>query len=257
MEVREVELSQVHVGKYQLREKIPQKALERMSTSLEATDLLQPLIVQEREEGGYDLVAGHLRLEALKAAGRKSANAVLLGKGDLDGLRAALTENLIREDLKPLEKARGIKKLVELGMSQSEVGKVLGLSPPQISNLLALFELEPEVRQALDSGEINFGHAKAILALRGNREAQLKALAQIKALKEAGERATARLVESLVRRIRAEVAGKKKESWELKLPKGVLLEERARSKRLIFLFRGLEELRGRLQELLRENPGLG
>jgi ParB family chromosome partitioning protein len=249
VQVKQVKLENIEVGKYQLRQAVDEKVVEKLAGSIEKVGLLHPLLVQEKGEGKYDLVAGHVRLEALKKQGAKTASVAVLKEGDLPALQSALTESITRVDLKPLEKARGIRKLKELGMAEAEIAGLLGVSAAQVSNLLALFELQPEVQEAIDKGELSFGHAKALLALRSNRELQLQAFNRIKEAIGAGEKATTRYVEKLVRNLKRSGA----EELRLTLPQQVSVEERARSKRLVVAFTSREELRGRVIEFLRNN----
>lgn len=251
VEVVHLKISKIRAEKYGLR-KEPDKAVSRLSASVDKIGLLHPVVVQKRKDGKYDLVSGHVRFETLKRGEAATVPAVIIPAGDLEALQTALTENLARTGLKPLEKARALHRLEELGMQRKEIARLLGVTPSQITNLLALFELEPEVRKTIDRGELHFGHAKALLALKGRRKLQLEAFRAVRRMMKKGERASARRVESLVRSVKAKSEGADT-GLNLSLPHGVDLRESRRSKRLVIDFEDLDDLRARLTEIVKAN----
>ncbi|MBI4454751.1 MAG: ParB/RepB/Spo0J family partition protein [Acidobacteria bacterium] len=251
MEVVQLQIAKIDTRKYRLRE-AAKDAVPKLAASVEKVGLLHPLTVCKRKDGKYDLVSGHVRFEALKERGEKTAPAVVI-PADEKALQTALVENFARTDLNPLEKARALHKLEGLNMSRKEIAELLGVTPPQVTNLLALFSLEPEVQKAIDKGEIQFGHAKALLALKGQRNLQLKALKAIREMMSKENKASARTVESLVRSLKAEAEGADAPELGLKLPKHASIQDKGKGKRLLIDFKDMDDLKEALTELMEHN----
>jgi ParB family chromosome partitioning protein len=144
-------------------------ALAALATSIEATGVVQPLLVRPLADGSYELVAGERRWRAAQQAGLEKVPAVVRDQAEPERLQAALIENMVREDLSPVEEAKACAALVEdLGLTKEELARRVGRSRPAVSNLIRLLELPDEALDMLQSGELSEGHGRALLAAQGN-----------------------------------------------------------------------------------------
>lgn len=180
---------------YQPRRRIDPDALDDLVRSIRAHGVVQPVVVRPIGKDRYELVAGERRWRAAQAAGLDSVPAVVREVPDEVALTIAIIENIQREDLTPLEEARGIARLIdEFSMTHREVADAVGRSRPAVSNLLRLLDLNEDVGNRFEAGELEMGHARALLALAGAD--------QSKAAKEVVERGlSVRQTEALVRRL--------------------------------------------------------
>ena len=180
---------------FQPRRRLDPEALDELTRSVRAHGVLQPVVVRPAGADRYELVAGERRWRAAQAAGLETVPAVVREVPDAVALGIAIIENIQREDLTPLEEARGVARLVEeFGMTHREVAEAVGRSRPAVSNLLRLLDLAPDVRDRLEAGELEMGHARALLALAG--------AAQSGAARTVAERGlSVRQTEALVRRL--------------------------------------------------------
>lgn len=168
-EVVELGLDKLRPGKHQPRESMPDTGLQELAASIKETGVLQPVIVRKRGRG-YEIVMGERRWRAAGLAGLKTVPAVVREVDDRDALAMALAENLQREDLNPVEKARAFKKLIDtLGLTQAQAASRLGLSRTAVSNTLRLLELPARVKEMVASGRLTAGHARALLAVKDSR----------------------------------------------------------------------------------------
>ena len=242
--VIEVDIQLIETDKYPVRMINNEQAVRKMAKSIERLGLIQPLTVLKKDDGKYDLIGGHTRLAALKRIGAIRVPVNVVPADQSKALEMAVAENLMRTDLNPIEKAQAIQRLKDQGLTQREIAELIGRKEPEVSNLLALFKLEREAIQAIQDGKLAYPQAKALLSLRGHRDLQLKALSSI--LKG---KIKARDAEKLVR----EVAGVRRTTTSWKLPVGALVEERAKTARLIFEFVDTNELRNQIDTFLEDN----
>ena len=162
-EVVELPLKEVHPNPTQPRRVFNEEGLKALAESLKAEGLIQPVTVRSRPAGGYELVAGERRWRAAGLAGLKTLTAIVRPLNDGDTARWALIENVQREDLNPIERAEAVQGLCDAqGLSHAEVGRVVGLSRPMVSNLLRLLSLAPAVREMVVGGLLRMGHARAV-----------------------------------------------------------------------------------------------
>ena len=161
----EIPIEQVHVNPNQPRKLFDSNALQELSSSIKASGVIQPVVVR-RVNGAYQLIAGERRWRAARQAGLERIPAVVRDATDAESLEMALVENLLREDLNPMEEAEAYQKLLaQFGWTQEELAQRIGRDRSSIANSLRLLRL-PEVLQAdLRAGRLTMGHAVALLSL--------------------------------------------------------------------------------------------
>lgn len=153
-------------GQYQPRREMSHEALEELSASIKTQGLLQPLVVRKLATNQYEIIAGERRYRAAKLAGLDRVPVVIQQVDDKTSLAMALVENIQREDLNPMEEARALQRLVdEFELSHQEAALVVSKSRTAVTNLLRLNQLHIEVQQLLEEGELEMGHARALLSL--------------------------------------------------------------------------------------------
>ena len=163
-ELRELSVSQIEPNPDQPRAKFDAAALDALAGSIGSVGVLQPLIVRPLDDGRYELVAGERRWRAAQKAGIDRVPAVIRTSPEDERLQAALIENMVREDLNPVEEARACASLVDdLGISKEELARRVGRSRAAISNLIRLLDLPDQVLALLERGELTEGHGRAIL----------------------------------------------------------------------------------------------
>ncbi len=173
-----VPVAEVRPNPYQPRRNFDRNALDELKASIQEHGVLQPIVVR-RSAGGYEVVAGERRLRACRELGFDRVPAVVRAVDDVGMQTLALVENIQREDLNPLEKARGLKAMMEaMGLTQEAVASRVGKDRATIANLVRLLELPEDVRAMIEDGRLSAGQAKAILQVQGDaRRQQLAALA--------------------------------------------------------------------------------
>ena len=182
-------------GKYQPRSHMRQEALEELADSIRSQGVVQPIVVRELPTGVYEIVAGERRWRASQLAGLDTIPAVVRNIPDETAIAVALIENIQRENLNPVEEATALQRLIdEFDMTHQNVADAVGRSRAAVSNLLRLLTLNQEVREMVDQGQLDMGHARAVLALAGL--AQTRAAREVVA-KELSVRETERLVRKL------------------------------------------------------------
>jgi ParB family chromosome partitioning protein len=163
-ELRELDVTVIEPNPDQPRAKFDAASLDALAGSIGSVGLLQPLIVRPIEGGRYELVAGERRWRAAQKAGIDRVPAVIRTSPEDERLQAALIENMVREDLNPVEEARACAALVDdLGISKEELARRVGRSRAAISNLIRLLDLPDPVLALLERGELTEGHGRVIL----------------------------------------------------------------------------------------------
>ncbi len=163
--LKNLKITQVEPNRNQPRKRFEQEALEELAQSIQEYGLIQPIVVTKKE-GYYSIVAGERRWRASKIAGLKEIPAIIREDDEKINSEISLIENMQREDLNPVEKAMGIKTLIDhYGMSQEEVAKKLGKGRSTIANWVRVLNLEPRVLQMAKEGKISEGYCKALLAI--------------------------------------------------------------------------------------------
>ena len=159
-------IDRVQPGKYQPRTRMDEAALEDLAASIREHGVMQPILVRPIEGGRFEIVAGERRWRAAKRAGLTDVPALIKSVPDQVALAMALIENIQREDLNPLEQANGIHRLIdEFGLTHDAAAKAVGRSRSAVTNLLRLRELAKPVQAYLIGGQLDMGHARALLAL--------------------------------------------------------------------------------------------
>ena len=163
--LRELAVAQVRPNPYQPRTHIDETALAELADSMEASGLLQPVVVRA-QGGGYELIAGERRWRAAQRLGWSKIPAVVKDVDDRTLLTLALIENLQRNDLSPIDEAAGYRRLGdEFQLGQAEVARVVGRNRSTVANLLRLLQLPEEVQAMLHDGRLSEGHARALLGV--------------------------------------------------------------------------------------------
>jgi ParB family transcriptional regulator, chromosome partitioning protein len=168
-ELHELPVETIKPNPNQPRTKIDPESLAALASSIEANGVVQPLLVRPMPDGSYELIAGERRWRAAQAAGLAKVPAVVRDRELAERLQVALIENMVREDLNPVDEARACAALVdELGLSKEDLARRVGRSRPAVSNLIRLLDLPDEALDLLESGELSEGHGKALLLAEGN-----------------------------------------------------------------------------------------
>ena len=195
-------LSQMVAGMYQPRTRMDEGALYELAESIKAQGIMQPILVRQLHDGPnagkYEIIAGERRSRAAKLAGLDTVPVLVRNVPNEAAAAMALIENIQREDLNPLEEAQGLQRLIkEFGLTHELAAQAVGRSRSAASNLLRLLNLADPVQSMLMAGDIDMGHARALLAL--DRATQITAANQISAKKM-----SVREAESLVKKLSAE-----------------------------------------------------
>ena len=260
-DLRQLPVGQIRKGRYQPRTRMDEASLGELAASISSQGIVQPLLVRETAGGGYELIAGERRWRAAQLAGLTEVPAVVRRVPDEAALAVGLIENIQRENLNPIEEAAGIQRLLdEFGLTHQQAAEAVGRSRVAVSNLLRLLKLDPGVREHLESGRIEAGHARALLGLPKHQQA-------VAAQAVMQRRLSVRQAEELVRRMlepSGKTASKKpknkkgrsrdiqrlEEALSEKLAAPVHLESRdGKSGRLVIEYNSLDELDGIIERL--------
>lgn len=164
----ELRLSEMEPNRAQPRTKFDDAALGELADSIRQHGVLQPILVRPLLSGGYQIVAGERRWRAARMAGLSEVPVLIRELTDREVTQIALIENLQREDLTPLEEAKGYRALMEEhGMTQEETAEVVGKSRSAVTNAMRLLNLPEDVQALLEDGSLSAGHARAILGIPG------------------------------------------------------------------------------------------
>jgi ParB family chromosome partitioning protein len=266
-------LTDMVAGMYQPRTRMDEGALYELAESIKAQGIMQPILVRKLSDGAnagkFEIIAGERRFRAAKLAGLDSVPVLVRDVPNEAAAAMALIENIQREDLNPLEEAHGLQRLIkEFGLTHETAAQAVGRSRSAASNLLRLLNLADPVQTMLMAGDIDMGHARALLAL--DRATQITAANQV-----ATKKLSVREAESLVKKLSAEFAltpqkPKKEKSRDLKrveeelsdlLMAQVDIQVKKRVKRngrveemgeLVIQFGSLDELNGLIERM---SPG--
>lgn len=265
-EQRMLPVGSLKPGKYQPRTRMDSAALQELAASIKVQGIMQPILVRplDAKDGGkygdsfgdrYEIVAGERRWRAAQLAGLADVPTLIREIPDESALAMALIENIQREDLNPLEEAVGLQRLIdEFGMTHQQAADAVGRSRPAASNLLRLLQLSAPVQEMLMNGDIDMGHARALLPLPG---AQQVTLAQKIAQKQLSVREAERMAAKAQEPVKDAAASKEDRDLvrleeELSDKLGAAVSIRANRKgagRMTIEFTNLDQLDGILKHL--------
>ncbi|GGK62196.1 ParB/RepB/Spo0J family partition protein [Amphritea balenae] len=192
---RMMPIDQVQRGKYQPRRDLEPQALQELANSIKAQGVMQPIVIRPVSDNLYEIIAGERRWRASQMAGLDEIPAVIKDVPDEAAIAMALIENIQRENLNSMEEAIALDRLkTEFELTQQEVADAVGKSRSAITNLLRLMNLTDDVKRMLEYGDLEMGHARALLGMEGEE--------QVSAAKEViGKNLSVRQTEDLVRKL--------------------------------------------------------
>jgi len=168
-ELQKLPIEQLHPGKYQPRKDMSADALEELSNSIRSQGIIQPIVVRPTDEHTYEIIAGERRWRAAQLAELDFVPCLIKDVPDESAVAIALIENIQREDLNAMEEAIALERLLtEFELTHQEVAEAVGKSRTTVTNLLRLNNLNEDVKTLLEHGDIEMGHARALLALDGD-----------------------------------------------------------------------------------------
>lgn len=259
--VKALSLVDLQRGKYQPRREIAEDALNELAESIKEHGVMQPIVVREvNTETKYEIIAGERRWRAAKLAGLDSIPAIIRDITDDVAIALALIENIQREDLSPIEQALALQRFAdEFDMNHAQIAKTVGKARATVSNLLRLLGLHDEVKTMLSHGDLDMGHARAILAIPKEQQSSV-------AKKVIANGLTVRQTEALVKNFLNPVAKTPKEqvnqdivklSQSLSEKLGALVEINQKSSgkgKMTISYHNPEELDGILELLQAKTP---
>lgn len=187
----------IQPGKYQPRLDMRPESLEELANSIRVQGVMQPIVVRSISSNMYEIVAGERRWRASQLAGLDKIPVIIKQVADEAAIAMALIENIQRENLNPIEEAMALQRLIEeFELTQQEAADAVGKSRTTVTNLLRLMSLNPDVRRLLEHGDLEMGHARALLALP--YEKQVEAARMV-----TGKDLSVRQTEALVRRLQS------------------------------------------------------
>jgi ParB family chromosome partitioning protein len=254
--LKELAVDLIQRGKYQPRRDMDPGSLQELADSIKAQGVMQPIIVRPISDRKYEIIAGERRWRATQLAGLDSIPVVVRDVPDETAIAMALIENIQREDLNPIEEAASLQRLQqEFELTQQEVADAVGKSRSTVANLLRLMTLQEDVRRLVEHGDLEMGHARALLALDGGDQSHAAGSVVAKRL-------SVRQTEALVRHL-LEAKDKPKEAKTLdpnirrlqddlsqKLGSKVQIQHTAKGKgKLVLNYSSLDELDGILAHI--------
>ena len=196
--LKELPVEFLQRGRYQPRREFAEDKLAELAESIKAQGLMQPIVVRPIGEKRYEIIAGERRWRASQLAGLEKVPCVIKDVGDEAALAMSLIENIQREDLSPMEEAIALNRLQEeFNLTHQEVADAVGKSRATVTNLLRLLALAPDAKTLLERGDLEMGHARAILALEQKDQGEIARQVVARGL-------SVRQTEALVRKIQSE-----------------------------------------------------
>ncbi len=256
-ELRNVPVDLIQRGKYQPRVDMHQESLQDLADSIKAQGVVQPIVIRPIGADRYEIIAGERRWRASQMAGLQEIPAVVRDVPDQAAIAMALIENIQRENLNPMEEARALQRLIqEFELTHQEAAEAVGRSRAAVSNLLRMLELHDEVMTMVEHGDLEMGHARALLALPRSEQkgAALKVVAQGMSVRE---------TERLVKRLLADAANEPvvparvdpdirrlEESLSEQLAAAVKIQHTAKGRgKLVIQYNNIDELDGILAHI--------
>lgn len=182
-ELRKLPLEWLHSGKYQPRKDMSQEALEELANSIRTQGIIQPIVVRPLGEQSFEIIAGERRWRASQLARLEVVPCIVKDVPDEAAVVIALIENIQREDLNAIEEAVALQRLLtEFELTHQQVAEAVGKSRTTVTNLLRLNQLNDDVKRLVEHGDLDMGHARALLALSGQAQSELAKLVAQKGL---------------------------------------------------------------------------
>ncbi|HFE38241.1 MAG TPA: ParB/RepB/Spo0J family partition protein [Gammaproteobacteria bacterium] len=173
-DLKDLPVDLIQRGKYQPRTEINQEALVELANSIKAQGIVQPIVVRPIGSGRYEIIAGERRWRATQLADLDTIPAIIRDIADENAIAMSLIENIQREELNPMEEANALQRLIdEFELTHQQAAEAVGRSRVAVSNLLRLLSLSEEVKRMLINGDLEMGHARALLALESARQIQV------------------------------------------------------------------------------------
>jgi ParB family chromosome partitioning protein len=255
-DLKNIPIDLIQRGKYQPRTDMHEEALQELANSIKAQGVMQPIVIRPITQDKYEIIAGERRWRACQIAGIETIPALIKAVSDEAAIAMSLIENVQRENLNPIEEAVALKRLQdEFELTQQEVADAVGKSRTSVTNLMRLIGLNMDVRRMLEHGDLEMGHARALLSLPDIQQSEA-------ARSVVGRGLSVRQTESLVRRLIAgSVTAKEskpvdpdikslEENLADKLGAKVMIQHTAKGKgRLILKYNSLDELDGILSHI--------
>lgn len=253
---KDVDISLLQPGAYQPRRRMDPAALEELANSIESQGIVQPIVVR-KQESGYEIIAGERRWRAAQKIGLTQVPIIIRDLSDQAVLAIALIENIQRQDLNAMEEAIALNRLIEeFQMTHQEIAKAVGRSRAAVTNILRLLKLQPEVRQLVEDGKLDMGHARALLSLESHQQMQVALTVIARGL---SVRQTEQLIQSHLHKEDAQPThSKQKDSNVLmlerdladKLGASVQIKQQSKQKgKLVISYSSLDELDGILAHI--------
>jgi ParB family chromosome partitioning protein len=209
--LQNISVEKLSSGKYQPRKDMSDLALEELSLSIKSQGIIQPIVVRSIGEDKYEIIAGERRWRAAKLAKLEEVPCIIKNVPDEAAVAIALIENIQREDLNAMEEAIALERLLtEFELTHQEVSIAVGKSRTTVTNLLRLNKLNKEVKTFLENGDIEMGHARALLALDGELQTSTAKIVVTKEL-------TVRETESLIKKVQNPESNKEEKSKDKKI----------------------------------------
>lgn len=255
-DMKHVPIDLIQRGKYQPRTDMHEEALQELANSIKVQGVMQPIVIRPISSDKYEIIAGERRWRACQIVGLDTIPAIIKPVGDEAAIAMSLIENIQRENLNPIEEAMALKRLQdEFELTQQEVADAVGKSRTSVTNLIRLIGLSIDVRRMLEHGDLEMGHARALLSLPDIQQSEA-------ARTVVGRGLSVRQTESLVRRLIAgggEARASKlidpdiknlEENLAEKLGTQVMIQHSAKGKgRLVLKYNSLDELDGILAHI--------
>lgn len=211
--IQEIDIDNIITNPNQPRESIDEESIRELAESIKRKGILQPILVRKREDK-YEIIAGERRFQSARLIGLDKVPAIIIDADDQEAYEISLVENIQREDLNPIEKAKAFQSYIEkYRVTHEELAERLGISRSEITNLLRLLQLPLELQEEVRRGNLTYGHARALLSLE---DGELQRRLAQKVIKE---KLSVRDTEDLVKR----------NSNRVKIPEIKMLEERLQS----------------------------
>jgi len=247
----EIPVEWIQPGKYQPRKVMDDEALQELAASIRVQGVMQPIVLRTIGENRYEIIAGERRWRATQLASIAKIPAVIKDVNDESAVAMSLIENIQREDLNPMEEALALQRLIEeFDLTHQQVADAVGKSRTTVTNFLRLNNLSPDVAQMLAHGDLEMGHARALLSL--SFDSQGKAAKEI-----AAQQLNVRQAEAMVRKILASSSNSKKtksvdadtrhleDRLSAKVGQSVTIQHSAKGKgKLVIKYNSLDELDG-------------